>query len=48
MHTFVLRGLLSNGWALCPAWFPKVRDKDLYTTTNKCLQCLINIMCTVF
>ena len=25
-----------------------IRDKDLYTTTNKCLQYLINIMYTVF
>ena len=25
-----------------------VRDIHLYTTTNKCLQCLINIMYTVF
>ena len=25
-----------------------LRDKDLYTTTNKCLQCLIKIMYTVF
>ena len=25
-----------------------MRDKDLYTTTNKCLQCLIKIMYTVF
>ena len=25
-----------------------LRDKDLYTTTNKCLQCLIQIMYTVF
>ena len=25
-----------------------LRDKDLYTTTNKCLQCLIKTMYTVF
>ena len=25
-----------------------LRDKDLYTTTNKCLQCLIKLMYTVF
>ena len=25
-----------------------IRDKDLYSTTNKCLQCLLNIMYTVF
>ena len=25
-----------------------LRDKDLYTTTNKCLQCLIKITYTVF
>ena len=25
-----------------------VRDKDLYTTTNKCLQCLMKLMYTVF
>ena len=27
---------------------PRMRDKDLYTTTNKCLQCLIEIMYTAF
>ena len=25
-----------------------VRDKNFYTTTDKCLQCLIEIMYTVF
>ena len=25
-----------------------IRDKNLYTTTNKCLQCLLDIMYTVF
>ena len=25
-----------------------LRDKNVYTTTNKCLQCLIKIMYTVF
>ena len=24
-----------------------LRDKDLYTTTNKCLQCLIKLMYTI-
>ena len=27
---------------------PLVRDIHLYTTTNKCLQCLIELMYTVF
>ena len=27
---------------------PHLRDKNLYTTTNKCLQCLFKIMYTVF
>ena len=29
-------------------WKPTVHDRNLYTTTNKCLQCLIKIMYTVF
>ena len=39
-----------NSWSqvVAPARKPSIRDKDLHTTTNKCLQCLIKMLYTVF
>ena len=43
MSSIIIHGsqsLLNNVYAY-------IRDRDLYTTTNKCLQCLIKLMYTV-
>ena len=37
-----------RGFGLLAAKGHRIRDKDLYTTANKCLQRLINILYTVF
>ena len=42
------RRVLAGLRLLLPRGADDLRDKDLYTTTNKCLQCLINILYTVF
>ena len=40
--------ILEGRPAVTPFRSPLVRDNHLYTTTNKCLQCLLKIKYTVF
>ena len=42
MHTYTYI------YTAAPTFSPPLHDRNLYTTTNKCLQCLIKLMYTVF
>ena len=50
--TYMAREGLPNSGEALPKGAPRgeysIHDRNLYTTTNTCLQCLIKIMYTVF